>query len=291
MVVVVPSSQGRHISRRVQPAPGINTRRHSVDVLDAPTLDPEQVTVRHCLIRDGAVQPGEPHKQVHGPVLLVDNVAAVGDLDAAGQAADGAGLAGRVALAGVGAALEPRARRAPWDLDADVVETVEVGIAAGLDHGARVLLLDRDGIPVLDGVPVEVARGVEEPVALVGHDRLHMGDLAVVGVEYPRADDVRVLRVGHDELGEGGALDGVVDAACDVLDPCYVSQSDESGTGKTMKGKIGAYDCGRYSGTGSGCQSEHPRLRHSRCTADFQVNWSCSYKTSRVRGVDVQPKG
>ena len=184
-----------------------------MDVLDVPTLDPEQVAVRHRLVNDGAVEPWEPHKHVHDPILLVDNVAAVGDLDAAGQAADGAGLSGRVALAGVGAALEPRARRAPGDLDADVVEAVEVGVAARLDHGACVLLVRGDRVPVLDRVPVEVARGVEEPVALVGHDRLHVGDLAVVGVEDPRTDDVRVVWVGHDNLGEGGTLDGVVDAS------------------------------------------------------------------------------
>lgn len=184
-----------------------------MDVLDAAALDPEEVAVRHCLVRDGAVEPREPHKQVHGAVLLVDDVAAVGDLDVAGQAADGAGLACGVALAGVGAALEARARRAPGDLDADVVEAVKVGVAAGLDGCARVLLLDGDGVPVLDGVPVEVPRGVEEPVALVGHDGLHVRDLAVVGVEDPSADDVRVVRVGHDEFREGGALDGVVYAA------------------------------------------------------------------------------
>lgn len=184
-----------------------------MDVLDASALDPKQVTVRHRLIRDGPVEPGEAHKQIDGPVLLVDDVAAVGDLDAAGKAADGAGLACGVALAGVGAALEPRARRAPGDLDADVVEAVEVGVAAGLDDGARVLLLHWDGIPVLDRVPVEVACRVEEPVALVRHDRLHERDLAVVGVEDPRADDVRVIGVGHDELGECGTLDGVVNAS------------------------------------------------------------------------------
>lgn len=213
IVVHIPPSQSRPIPGHIKPASSSDTRRDSVDVLDAPTLDPKHVTVRHRLIRDGPVEPREPHKQVRDPVLLVDDVAAVGDLDAAGEAADGAGLAGGVALAGVGAALEPRARRAPGDLDADVVEAVEVGVAAGLDDGARVLLLRRDGVPVLDRVPVEVARRVEEPVALVGHDRLHVRDLAVVGVEDPRADDVRVVGVGHDELGEGGALDGVVDAS------------------------------------------------------------------------------
>lgn len=174
IVVYIPPSQSRPIPGRIEPASRIHTRRDSVDVFDASTLDPEHVTVRHRLIRDGPIKPGEAHKQIHDPVLLVDNVAAVGDLDAAGKAADGAGLAGGVALAGVGAALEPRAGRAPGDLDADVVEAVEVGVAAGLDHGARVLLLHRDGVPVLDRVPIEVARRVEEPVALVGHDRLHV---------------------------------------------------------------------------------------------------------------------
>lgn len=184
-----------------------------MDVLDASTLDSEQVTVRHCLIWDGPVEPGEPHKQIDGPVLLIDNVATVRNLDTAWKAADGAGFAGRVALAGVGAALEPCARRAPGDLDADVVEAVEVCVAAGLDHGACILLLHWNGVPVLDGVPVEIASGVEEPVALVGHDRLHVRDLAVIGVENPRADDVRVIRVGHDKLGEGGTLDSVMDAS------------------------------------------------------------------------------
>lgn len=213
IVLHVPPSQGRPIPCHIQPASRGDTRRNSVNVLDASTLDSENVAVRHGLIRDGAVKPGEPHKQVHGPVLLIDNVAAVGDLDVGRHAADGAGLPARVALAGVGAALEPGACRAPGDLDADVVEAVKVGVAAGLDHGARVLLIHGDGVPVLDGVPVEVPRGVEEPVARVGHDRLHVRDLAVVGVEYPRADDVRVVRVGHDELCKGCTLDCVVDAA------------------------------------------------------------------------------
>lgn len=194
-----------------------------MDVLDASTLDSEEVTVRHCLIWDSPVQSGEPHKQINRPVLLIDDIAAVRNLDTAREAADGAGLAGRVALARVGAALEPRARRAPRDLDANVVEAVEVGVAAGLDHRARILLLHWDGVPVLDGVPVEVTRGVEEPVALVGHDRLHVRDLAVVGVEDPRANDVRVIRVGHDELGEGGTLDGVMDASV-VVDVEGLSQ-------------------------------------------------------------------
>lgn len=213
LVTRVPPSQGRPINCRIQAASRIHTRRHSMDVLDASTLDSEQVTVRHCLIRDGSVQPGEPHKQIDGPVLLIDNVAAVRNLDTAWKAADGAGLAGRVALAGVGATLEPCACRAPGDLDADVVEPVEVGVSAGLDHGACILLLHWDRVPVLDRVPVEVTRGVEEPVALVGHDRLHVRDLAIIGVENPRTDNVRVIRVGHDELGEGGALDGVMDAS------------------------------------------------------------------------------
>lgn len=145
-----------------------------MDPLDLSTLDPEQVAVRHRLIRDSAIKPREPHKDVHGPILLIDDVAAVGDFDVAGHAADGAGLPGRVVLARVGAALEARARRAPGDYDADVVEAVEVGVAAGLDHGARVPLVGGYGVPVLDGVPVEVTRGVEEPVARVGDDRLHV---------------------------------------------------------------------------------------------------------------------
>lgn len=145
-----------------------------MDPLDLPTLDPEQVAVWHRLIWDGAIKPRESHKDVHSPVLLIDNVAAVGNFDVAGHTPDSASLAGRVVLARVGAALETRTCRAPGDYDAFVVETVEVGVAAGLDHGARVPLLGGDGVPVLDRVPVEVTRGVEEPVAGVGDDRLHV---------------------------------------------------------------------------------------------------------------------
>lgn len=167
---IPPPQRRRPINARIKTTSSIDTRGNSVDPLDLPTLDPEQMAVGHRLIWNGAIQPREPYKDVHGSVLLIDNVAAVGNIDVAGHAADGAGLAGRVVLARVGAAFETRACRAPGDYDALVVEAVEVGVAAGLDHGTRVPLFGGDGVPVLDGVPVKVTCGVEEPVARVGDD-------------------------------------------------------------------------------------------------------------------------
>lgn len=184
-----------------------------MDPLDLSLLDSEQVAVRHRLIRNGTVEPREPHEKVHGTILLIDDVAAVGDLDATRKAADGAGLASRVALTSVGAALEPSTRWAERDHHTLVVEAIEIGIAGGFDHGPGVPLLSRDGVPVLDRVPVEVARGIKEPVACICHDRLHVRDLSVISVENPGTDHVRMVCIGHDELGEGSALDCVVNAS------------------------------------------------------------------------------